>query len=498
MKKILFVTLLFLSTQVNAGVYHVSTGGALTNNGSVAAPWNFTGMLSRINDGTLKAFDSILFKKGDVFNSFMNVTSSNAANFLYFGSYGTGAKPRFWYYDKAGVFRVIGKVGWTFDGLNFEDVNHVNDHVAVSPMNCGIRLGLFSPGGTTSNNCTIKNCDVKNAGLGFVINGSNNRVLNCTVSNLGNVVNTPNTGGATAYEDYGANSITLKGNDNYFENCTFTDAWCASYDFGFSGGAIEFYGACSRNKFYRCTIYDCGAVGEFGADVAGTLSAYNEITYSAIINCGSESYVNFNNVFATTVKNLRYWNNVIVETSASRFSTATTGLPAPYDAAWKAGTSPTGERTRLAFSQPLTVYPDTIFDLRNNIYYLRTSQKIANSATVASKTVRLNNLYDFSAGSTTNYSNGAGDINGAAGWVSTAGNPATWNYDLTAGSLAINAGMPLGFTADKQGRPIVNAPDIGVAEYTTGVVVTPPVNGTRTYILTNRQRTPLILKPQTP
>jgi hypothetical protein len=65
---------------------------------------------------------------------------------------------------------------------------------------------------------------------------------------------------------------------------------------------------------------------------------------------------------------------------------------------------------------------------------------------------------------------------------------------MTAGSIAINAGMPLGYTIDHYGKPIINNPDIGISEF-GNVVVTPPAPPTRTYILTHQQSTPIILKP---
>jgi hypothetical protein len=495
MKKIIFIALLFWTNFVHAVDWYVSATGSGT--GTIASPLSFSGMVNRINNLTIKSGDNVFFAKGNVFNNSMYINSVTAQNNIYFGSYGTGAKPRFWAHNTIGVFNVIGKSGWTFDGLNFEDTVFVNDHVAVSPMNAGIRLGDFSDGGVTTNNCVIKNCDVKNAGLGFVINGNYNQVLNCNISDLGNVLNTPNTGGATAYEDYGANGITLKGNYNRIIETLIRDAWCASYDFGMSGGAIEFYGSCSFNTFLRMKIIDCGAVGEFGSGIANALSQYNEFTYSQIINCGSLSYINFSGVFSTYAKNLRYWNNVIVEQANSRFSTSTTGLPAPYDGIWKANTSPTGERTLLAMSNAgETGYPDTVFDLRNNIFFLTNSQRIANTSTVASKTIRRNNLYSFTAGSSTGYTNGTGDITGSPGWTSTAGNPNTngWDYTITAGSIAINAGMPLGYTIDHYGKAIINNPDIGISEF-GNVVVTPPAPPTRIYILTHQQSTPIILKP---
>jgi hypothetical protein len=43
--------------------------------------------------------------------------------------------------------------------------------------------------------------------------------------------------------------------------------------------------------------------------------------------------------------------------------------------------------------------------------------------------------------------------------------PAVWDYHLTDGSLAIDAGVDAGVTTDIDGSPRLNDPDIGADEY---------------------------------
>lgn len=436
MKKLLLL-LLILPLLSSATTYYVSATGGTGAGTSTGTAWSISKFRTEVNAGSINPGDFILFKRGDVFTSATEFTGSgksgSAGNTITLSAYGTGAKPRWEVATSKGAFSIIGISYWVFDNLNFQDLTFDNtDKVNTAPMNCGIRLGDFSSGGVQSNNNIIQYCDVDNCGLGYVINGNNNIVQFCNITDLKNVVNT-NDGGVG---DYGANGITIAGDDNYITDCLFTGNWCASYDFGLSGGAIEFFGACNRNQFLRNRFYDCGAIGEFGADDHATTSEHNRIAFCLIINCGSLSYVNFSGSFATTVTNTEYYNNVIVENSYSRFSgtTSCTGFSA-FCTAWHNNTSSTGETAMLAFGNGSP--SDTIYDIRNNIFVLANNQKVASSGTVAGKTTHLNNVYKFSGGSSAGFTLGVSEVStSAALFLSESGDPTTWDYHLTSTSPA--------------------------------------------------------------
>jgi len=471
MRSLLFALLMLSSSLTQATDYYVSVSGISSNNGtSTSTPWNFSGMITRLNNGTIIAGDRILFKKGEVFNNSTTIgfggsaNSGTAANPIYFGSYGTGAKPRFQANTRAGIFWVVGKNYWIWDGLNFQDITFpVSDKLSIAPTGTGIRLGDF--GGTTkSSNCVIKNCDFDNIGLGVVILGDYNLVDSCTFTNLKNVVNTPNTGGSSAYEDYGANGITLEGSNNKFLHSYYQSNWCESYDFGFSGGANEMYGACVNNVFAYNTYIDCGGIAEFGSS-DGSVSSGNLFAYNKIIQCGSLSWINFNNVFATQATNTKYYNNVIVETSESRFSgpNGGTGIIMP-----EAISHYSNDYSLLAFSSgsPNT----TVFDLRNNaIYISNPNYKIASNSTVASKTIHQNNVYRFLNGATTNFALNTNEIITTANiWNNQTGVTTGWDYHLAASSAANDAGQALGlFDKDFAGNPIPSVPNSGILESAT-------------------------------
>jgi len=84
--KLITTILLLICFKANATVYYISNAGSNANNGTttITAWQTIAHAIATISSG-----DSILFKKGDSWNERLNVPANN----IYFGSYGTGAKP---------------------------------------------------------------------------------------------------------------------------------------------------------------------------------------------------------------------------------------------------------------------------------------------------------------------------------------------------------------------------------------------------------------------
>jgi hypothetical protein len=209
------------------------------------------------------------------------------------------------------------------DGLDFTDQDTQNDK--INPGNCGIPIYLGTIGEATTNYCTIRNVNISLCGMGIVIVGDHNKILHSKLTNFKNLKSTADIGGSSAYDDYGANAITITGNDNEISYNYISGAWAESLDFGWNGGACEMYNNCSRNKLSHNTIYDCGGVAEFGAQQAGAYAADNLFEFNKIINCGTLTYCNIAGNFAIQVSNIRYFNNTIIEDANSRFSGPRTG-----------------------------------------------------------------------------------------------------------------------------------------------------------------------------
>ncbi len=214
MKSILCAAMMLIAGIANATTYYVSNSGSNSNNGtSPSTPWQtLSKVQSAGNNGTIRAGDFILFKKGDSFTGTImwatiyggSCPSGTATSPITFGSYGTGAKPIFQAVTPSGIFWILGPSYIVIDGLNITDLTFpVNDKINKAPCQNGILIGEYN--GTSSNNCTIKNCDMSNIGGGIVINGNFNVVDSCTITDLKNVQNTYSTTFPGNDNDYGAN-----------------------------------------------------------------------------------------------------------------------------------------------------------------------------------------------------------------------------------------------------------------------------------------------------
>jgi hypothetical protein len=66
------------------------------------------------------------------------------------------------------------------------------------------------------------------------------------------------------YDDYGANAVTITGDYNTVEHNIISGAWAESQDYGWNGGAFEFFNSSSFNKISNNTVIDCAGLAEFG------------------------------------------------------------------------------------------------------------------------------------------------------------------------------------------------------------------------------------------
>ena len=158
-----------------------------------------------------------------------------------------------------------------------------------------------------------------------------------------------------------------------------------------------------------------------------------------------------------------YYNNVFVENSDSRFSGVNAGTGITTSQA-RANFTP--DIACLAFSSGSPAFTD-IFTLKNNIFWLANpNYKVANTSTVASKTVHTNNVYRLlGAGSTANYTLDATEfITTNNLFVAQLGAATLWNYQLLTPSVARDAGANIGGTVDFAGLTVTNPPNIGIYE----------------------------------
>ncbi|MEO8768987.1 MAG: T9SS type A sorting domain-containing protein [Ferruginibacter sp.] len=456
----------------NATDYYVSVSGNDSNNGtSSTTPWKTLSKVESVsNNGTIHAGDRILFKCGDSFTGTMsiasiwghNAKSGTATSPITLGSYGTGAKPTFLYPTTSNLapesrilMYFVGIDYWVVDGLNFTDLNTTNNH--VTGANLGVPIYLGSYGDAPCNHWLIQNVDISLCGMGVVIIGDYNTVTNCNMSNFKNLKSTPNTGGSSAWEDYGANPFTIIwSNNNIITHNYVSGGWAESMDFGYNGGFCETIGTCSNNQLTYNTIVDCNGLSEFGQ---GGNSVNNLYAYNKMIDCGAMFWVNSD----CLVTNAQFFNNTIVETTNSRFAQ---GSP-------NAGSGVTSPEALSHLNVDVNMFDysgssqsaTTVFNLKNNIIQISNPLKIARSS-VGTKLAHDYNVFKLSGGSATGFTIATHDKSTSAVIFTntTPANTTAWDLNPPPASPAIDAGTNVGLAVDFIGNPVPSVPNAGILE----------------------------------
>lgn len=406
--------------------YYVDTSGSDSNNGlSPAAPFK---TMAKVQSTTLVSGDSVTFKCGQTFNGKINKSTSG----IYWGSYGTGAKPIIVYsgsdplYDR-NTFYFTGS-NLFIENLNVTYPSQSPDRHIEAYVTIGIKI-------ETGDNNTIQYCDFSLIGTGVFVNdgSNNNNIYQCSFTDMRTIRSDP--GGDN---DYGSNGCLWgNSNNNTVSHCFFDSCWAYSEDYGIDGGACESYGACSNNKIIYCYINYSNGVMEIGSGTAGT-AADNMVAYCKIINCSELTYTSASGGFPVQCKNMQYYNNVIIDTAG------VFGFGACFNYA--------GSETS-----------DTVFNLKNNIFFLKGGiDVVANSDTL--KTLHQNNSYSVSSGSSTNYHLVPGEINVSI--PATFVNIATYDFHLKPTATSKGAGQTITGSAwtpiDFDGRSIGVPPNNGV------------------------------------
>lgn len=481
--------LLMVCINCMATDYFVSAGGSNSNSGLDAShSWQTLAKVATMsNAGSIHAGDRILLNCGDQFIGGAEIQSifgghalsGTLANPITITSYGSGAKPLMLYPTGGALtpenrifLKLVGVNYWIIDGLNFSDLNSSNDHVAGANLGVPIYLGSF--GDATTNNCTVKNCDVTLCGMGVVVIGDNNTITNCNMSNFKNLKSTPNVGGNTAFEDYGANPFTLIwANNTTITNNIVSGGWAESMDFGYNGGFCEIIGQCSNNKIMYNSIVDCNGLSEYGQ---GGNSANNLYAYNILIDCGAMFWINSD----CQATNIQYFNNTNVETNNSRFAQGSANAGAGVVSA-EALSHLNVDQNSFDYSGSSQT-AGTVFNLKNNIFNISNPLKICRSS--QTKLAHDYNIFKLSGGSNFSIGLNTHDLSTSATLFTntTDGNAANWDLTLSDNSPAIDAGVSVSLFVDYLGAAIVGAPDIGALEKNSVVIVTP---GPHTFILSN-------------
>lgn len=408
MKSIVCLLVLLVSSPAFATTYYVNSAtGDDSNPGTEAAPFKTFGHVAGL---TLNPGDTVCFARGTTYPEyyFEFTQSGTAAQPITITSYGSGSLPVF-------SNSLTDQGQHTYYVVRLTGSNIVLNAIATTDCT---EAGIFIMG----NNNVVENCEAYNTGYGICITGQNSRVTSNYIHDLHMVQNTP--GGD---DDYGAIGINIangtNGADigwNRIERCI-----AQSDDYGYDGGAFEFYGNISNVQVHHNICDGNNGVFEVGGGAISNVVIY----YNQMNDNGVFGGFHFTGKFAATVSNFRIENNTVVDTASDP----------TYDMFWFDASPGSGA-----------------ISVTNNIFHY---QGFSHFATGDWFTHQYN-LYYSPDGTPLNITPGSTEIVADPKFV----NLGAANFQLQSSSPAINAGTNLGYTYDRLANPIVNTPDLGAFE----------------------------------
>jgi len=459
--------------------------------------------------------------------------SGTATNPIVFTNYGTGDLPNLLYptstiatNSSRNVFELGGVTNIIIDGLQFNENRgtfSLQDKINPAPTRAAIWLGT-NVGGTWQDttilarkvkDCIVRNCYFNNVSFAIgSLAGIRCEIYNNTIENLKTCTDTSGTYdvGAGAFE--GLNGYFNSIHHNYVKG-----AWAksgrVSSTFGLLGVGCDIFNLKYSSINYN-TFVDCSGAWEIGnIDLVDPNAGaqYDTFAYNKVINCGQMGYVHgaANDPFGGKVKNMICLNNVVINNNTSRMNGGNFGydlyndgqsfrgnsigqyawwffrspLKCPNnslpisDTTWSNPINPSwcnwgGHRLVTQYSTDSFIgLPDTVVDLRNNIFYATTGDQMIYDASRYTQKHK-NNIY-YIKGAFLNPTSLGGTL--GTGEFSTttrlfvdtsAALPENWDLHLAPSSLGIGAGTPIAtLTKDFAGNTVTNPPSIGLYNYAT-------------------------------
>ena len=361
--------------------------------------------LAKVNEMNFRPGDVIQFKKSLSWSGGLVIDESGTEEApITFTSYGDGEKPAFSNQgDRKNAVTITGS--WII----------IDDFLVRDAHYAGVQINK----GAQHN--TVQNCEAVNVGIGFALNGQYNLITHNYAHNLTIIRNTE--GGD---DDYGAVGVWLFNSNNEVSYNRMMDCKAPCYDYEFDGGAVEWYGDVDN-----CYVHHNWATGCEGFfEIGGGSAKQNTIVYNVSINNSGLCWIHLSGKFGSTVENLRFENNTVIEMGDN-------------------------DRSVIGFSADPAA---DAFIFRNNIIY--TNRPIANRTGFTHD----HNIYYNVTGADVELTFGEGELQTDPKFVDFAQN----DFHLQKGSPAIDAGTELGHTTDFDdvALPVGQRPDIGAFEYT--------------------------------
>ena len=397
-----------LIASLKAHTYYVDAITGSDNNAGIVPtlPWQ---NLSKVNSSIFLPGDSICFRRGGVWTGQLTITYSGLPGKpITFIGYGSGNSPVIQNPDVEMGSAIAIRASW----IVVEGFLVRNTHGA----------GISIQPGADHNVVTLN--EATQTGMGVEVRGRFNLITGNYAHDLTMIVNTQ--GGD---DDYGAVGIWLFASNNEVSYNRMLNCRAPSYDYGFDGGMVEFYGDVDSCYVHHNWGKNCNGAFEVGGK--GQTLTDISIAYNISINNIVSGGFHLGGLFGVTMERFRVENNVFVDMNNHEY---TIGL-------WHGVPGSDG------------------IQYRNNIFYIPNHKKAINQAGI----VHEHNLYYLGGASGIGIPLGAGELVADPMFVDVKND----DLRLKSGSPAIDAGTRLKHTKDYAGYavPSGNAPDIGAFEY---------------------------------
>jgi hypothetical protein len=400
--------MLVCSLVATAATYYVDSrnGNDASNGKNVLSAWN---SLGKVNSHDFTPGDTICFMRGSEWIGELAISRSGSEGRpIVYKAYGTGPNPVI---KNPGVDRATA-INITADWIIVEDFMVRESHAA----------GINIKNGAEHN--IVRNNEATKVGIGISVRGDHNLVTRNFAHDLIMVVN--NQGGDN---DYGAVGIWLFASNNEVSYNKMINCKAPSYDYGFDGGVVEFYGDVDSCYVHHNWGENC--VGAFEVGGKGVTLTHNIIAYNVYLNNGVAGGFHVGGKFGVTIEDMRVENNVFADTSHSNYAIGFwNGTPRPSD-----------------------------FLYRNNIFYIPNYQRVSNQPGF----IHENNLYFLGGKTDVGITPGPGDKIGDPQFQDVNSK----DFHLKKGSPAIDSGVNLNYTLDFEGNLVAEgtATDIGAFEF---------------------------------
>src|ERR1035437_221983 len=281
LKNTLIIAFLLFSTIASATDYYISSSGNDANNGlTPATAWQ---TIAKVNASSFNPGDQILFNKGDTWRETLTIPSSGSVdNYITFGAYGTGSKPKI-DAETTRDYCIVSpssKSYITIDGLELD-----NAKVA------GIYHSYWTTDWGNEPNWIIKNCTFSYCGV--ILHGANTVVQNNTFIGPG----------YTTGEN--SNAVTISG--TFSSNCIVTD----NTIYGFEGRGVCFDKGSVSPTVTNNIIHDCYSFGisfdGYGKKITGKVTATGNTVYNQTWASGTGIFLENCSETSDISKNLLYY-----------------------------------------------------------------------------------------------------------------------------------------------------------------------------------------------